>query len=45
MMENHNQITLITYFLLCSEFMVKLTQMPQVVIARVHGLATAAGCN
>ena len=25
--------------------MVKLTQMPQVVIARVHGLATAAGCQ
>jgi enoyl-CoA hydratase/carnithine racemase len=25
--------------------MVKLTQLPQPVIARVHGIATAAGCQ
>ena len=29
----------------CSRMMVKLTQLPQPVIARVHGLATAAGCQ
>ena len=45
MMENHNQDYFDRLFSLCSEFMVKLTQMPQVVIARVHGLATAAGCQ
>jgi enoyl-CoA hydratase/carnithine racemase len=29
----------------CSRMMVKLTKMPQPVIARVHGIATAAGCQ
>ena len=29
----------------CSRLMVKLTQLPQPVIARVHGIATAAGCQ
>ena len=29
----------------CSRVMVKLTQLPQPVIARVHGIATAAGCQ
>ena len=29
----------------CSRVMVKLTQMPQPTIARVHGIATAAGCQ
>jgi enoyl-CoA hydratase/carnithine racemase len=29
----------------CSRMMVSLTQMPQPVIARVHGIATAAGCQ
>src|SRR5690349_2123885 len=32
-------------FDLCSRAMVKLTQLPQPVIARVHGIATAAGCQ
>lgn len=32
-------------FRLCGKFMVKLTEMPQPVIARVHGIATAAGCQ
>ncbi|MGC1817711.1 MAG: enoyl-CoA hydratase [Casimicrobiaceae bacterium] len=32
-------------FALCSRVMVKLTQLPQPTIARVHGLATAAGCQ
>ena len=29
----------------CSRMMVALTRMPQPVIARVHGIATAAGCQ
>jgi enoyl-CoA hydratase/carnithine racemase len=29
----------------CSRMMVTLTQIPQPVIARVHGMATAAGCQ
>jgi enoyl-CoA hydratase/carnithine racemase len=29
----------------CNRVMVKLTQLPQPVIARVHGIATAAGCQ
>ena len=29
----------------CSRLMIALTQMPQPVIARVHGIATAAGCQ
>ncbi len=29
----------------CSRMMVALTQMPQPIIARVHGIATAAGCQ
>ena len=29
----------------CSRMMTKLTRMPQPVIARVHGIATAAGCQ
>ncbi|MBX3015994.1 MAG: enoyl-CoA hydratase [Caldilineaceae bacterium] len=32
-------------FTQCSRLMMTLTQMPQPVIARVHGLATAAGCQ
>jgi enoyl-CoA hydratase/carnithine racemase len=29
----------------CSQLMLTLTRMPQAVIARVHGIATAAGCQ
>jgi enoyl-CoA hydratase/carnithine racemase len=29
----------------CSRLMLKLTELPQPVIARVHGIATAAGCQ
>ncbi len=29
----------------CSRMMLKMTQLPQPVIARVHGIATAAGCQ
>ncbi|MDV7340427.1 enoyl-CoA hydratase [Terasakiella sp. A23] len=29
----------------CSEVMLKISQIPQPVIARIHGIATAAGCQ
>ncbi len=32
-------------FLECSEMMMQLVRLPQPVIAKVHGLATAAGCQ
>ena len=32
-------------FMSCSEVMMKLLNLPQPVIARVHGMATAAGCQ
>jgi enoyl-CoA hydratase/carnithine racemase len=32
-------------FARCSQMMLSLTRMPQPVIAKVHGLATAAGCQ
>jgi enoyl-CoA hydratase/carnithine racemase len=32
-------------FAQCSEVMLTITRMPQPVIARVHGIATAAGCQ
>jgi enoyl-CoA hydratase/carnithine racemase len=32
-------------FAACGRIMLKLTQLPQPVIARVHGIATAAGCQ
>jgi len=37
--------TIRALFAQCSRMMVTLTQLPQPVIARVHGIATAAGCQ
>ena len=34
-----------TLFKKCSKMMMTLNQMPQPVIARIHGIATAAGCQ
>ena len=34
-----------TLFLQCSKMMMTLNQMPQPIIAKVHGIATAAGCQ
>ncbi|THF66127.1 enoyl-CoA hydratase [Pseudothauera nasutitermitis] len=42
---NHNLEFQQDLFRLCGKFMVKLTELPQPVIARVHGIATAAGCQ
>ncbi len=45
MRANHTLAFQQELFRLCGKFMVKLTEMPQPVIARVHGIATAAGCQ
>ena len=42
---NHNLQFQQELFRLCGKFMMKLTELPQPVIARVHGIATAAGCQ
>jgi enoyl-CoA hydratase/carnithine racemase len=42
---NHTLAFQQALFRLCGDFMMKLTRMPQPVIARVHGIATAAGCQ
>jgi enoyl-CoA hydratase/carnithine racemase len=42
---NHTLAFQQALFRLCGKFMMKLTELPQPVIARVHGIATAAGCQ
>ncbi len=45
MRANHTLAFQQQLFRLCGRFMMKLTELPQPVIARVHGIATAAGCQ
>ncbi|PLX75781.1 MAG: enoyl-CoA hydratase [Azoarcus sp.] len=45
MRANHNLGFQHELFRLCGKFMVRLTEIPQPVIARIHGIATAAGCQ
>jgi enoyl-CoA hydratase/carnithine racemase len=45
MQANRNPRFIQTLFKQCSKMMMTLTRMPQPVIARVHGIATAAGCQ
>jgi enoyl-CoA hydratase/carnithine racemase len=45
MRANYEQRRIETLFAQCTRMMLALTQLPQPVIARVHGLATAAGCQ
>lgn len=45
MRSNHTLAFQQALFRLCGRLMMKLTAMPQPVIARVHGIATAAGCQ
>lgn len=45
MRESYNQAYYTELFSRCSEFMQTLTSIPQPVIARVQGMATAAGCQ
>lgn len=45
MRANHSKTYMQGLFKQCAEVMLTLTRMPQPVIARVHGIATAAGCQ
>ena len=45
MREDTDHDTIAALFDLCSQVMLKLSQIPQPVIARVQGMATAAGCQ
>lgn len=42
---NHSKEFMQALFRQCGELMLSITRMPQPVIARVHGIATAAGCQ
>ncbi len=45
MRANHVQSFQQSLFRLCSKVMMRIVSLPQPVIARVHGIATAAGCQ
>ena len=45
MRANHDKAFMQALFKQCGELMLTITRMPQPVIARVHGIATAAGCQ
>ena len=45
MRANHDQAYMQALFKQCGRVMTAITELPQPVIARVHGIATAAGCQ
>ena len=45
MRANHSKEFMQALFRQCGELMLTITRLPQPVIARVHGIATAAGCQ
>jgi enoyl-CoA hydratase/carnithine racemase len=45
MRANHDKAYMQQLFKQCGRVMTRLTELPQPVIARVHGIATAAGCQ
>lgn len=45
MRANHDKGYMQQLFRQCARFMTTITELPQPVIARVHGIATAAGCQ
>ena len=45
MRANHDKGTMQRLFKQCGRVMTTITELPQPVIARVHGIATAAGCQ
>ena len=45
MRANHSKEFMQALFKQCGELMLSITKMPQPVIAQVHGVATAAGCQ
>ena len=45
MRANHSKAYMQKLFKQCGRMMMRIVEMPQPVIARVHGIATAAGCQ
>lgn len=45
MRANHDKAFMQALFKQCAELMLSITRLPQPMIARVHGIATAAGCQ
>ncbi|WP_310450067.1 enoyl-CoA hydratase [Sulfuritalea sp.] len=45
MRANHSKAYMQKLFKQCGKVMMSITEMPQPVIARIHGIATAAGCQ
>ena len=45
MRANHSKAYMQKLFRQCGKLMMTITEMPQPVIARIHGIATAAGCQ
>ena len=45
MRSNHSKEFMQALFKQCADLMLTITRLPQPVIARVHGIATAAGCQ
>lgn len=45
MRSNHDKAFMLALFKLCAKVMLTIQEMPQPVIARIHGIATAAGCQ
>lgn len=45
MRANHGEAFMQALFRQCGQLMLTITRLPQPVIARVHGIATAAGCQ
>ncbi|UCV14671.1 enoyl-CoA hydratase [Quatrionicoccus australiensis] len=45
MRANHSKEFMQALFKQCGDLMLSITRMPQPVIARIHGIATAAGCQ
>lgn len=45
MREDTSRLAMQALFGKCSEVMMKITEIPQPVIAHIHGIATAAGCQ
>jgi len=45
MRANHSKAYMQKLFKQCGRMMMSITEMPQPVIARIHGIATAAGCQ
>jgi len=45
MREDTSRLAMQALFSKCADVMMKITSIPQPVIARVHGIATAAGCQ